>query len=389
MSYEWLLIGFPIVFILGWCAARLDIRHIRKTAGELPDAYLRGLSQLLAKNEEKALDEFLRAPFIGAEPEEFQFAVGELSRRRGEHKRALRVHRRLYEQENQPPAVRRRALWELAQDYYHMGFVDFAEQHATPLLRENDYGERAFELLLNIHQRRRQYRSALELVESSGGETLLLRRKMVAQWHCQFARELQNAAEKRQLLEKALAHNPDCVHASLLLAEAALAQTPPDGETALRFAAAVEKQNPDYLWLAVAPLIQAQAALGDASAANWRILRWLADYPSPMLLRAARENLPAAAATSVDEQFLLARGGLFAAAGWAEHCAQTASSAPTRALFAAGEAPPAPAWKTLGDILRAAAGKPFTCTACGYEVNDFSWQCRGCLEWESLIQRNP
>lgn len=412
MSYEWLLIGSPLLFLLGWAAARLDIAHIRKTAGELPGVYLSGLSELLKKNEGKALDAFLQAPFIGGAPEEFQFAVGELSRRRGEHRRALQVHRQLVARENLPPEIRRRALWNLALDYNNMGFVDLAEQHALPLLDEADFGEKAFALILNIRQRRRRFDTALELVESLGEEALLLRRAMVGQWHCQFAAAAEGAAAKRELLQKALAYNPDCVRASLMLAEIAAAA----GETAAaaEHLAAVEKQNPAYLFLAAAPLAAAAGDLalpppqtaggvtvtGPAADAplppptaaetpafppptgggkitatgksETQILFWLEEFPAPQLLRAAREVLPPDAAAAATEKYLLQNGGVFAAAFWAEDRGR--QSAPL---------------KKHGEILQKAAGKNFACKNCGYEVNNFSWQCRGCLEWETLVQRNP
>ena len=371
MLNEWLLIGLPVAFLLGWVAARLDIRHIRKNAAELPRAYLRGLAHLLAKEESKALDVFLEAPVTNAEPEEFLFAVAKLSRGRGEHERALRVHRQLYEREDLPVALRHRALWELALDYQSVGFLDYAEQHAKPLLDNQDYGKQAFNFLLAIYQRRRRYDLALEMIEKAG--ELLMRRKMAAQLYCQLSFAAADAAEEKRLLTRALEANPDCVRARLLLAEKALAAE--DVEMARQCYAAVESQEPAYLWQAVAGMLRAETLAGQEARGRRELLRWLDDHPSPVLFRHVHDAL----ATTTDgvgdlaRRFLLKHGGATAAAYWAE---------------THGGGDDGGVWMMLRDELRRATQKSFACESCGYEVDDFSWQCRGCWEWESLRQNS-
>ena len=367
MSYEWLIILGCLIFLIGWLAGRADIRHIRKTACEIPDAVLRGLAHLLANEEQKALENFLSAPQTGSQPQEFQFAVGELLRRRGEHKRALELHRRLFESENLSPAARHRALWALAQDYQNMGFVDLAQKHAEPLLQEPAHADAAFLMLLTIYQQKRQYQEALRLVEASGEDKAIVNRVMLAQWHCEFAEAEEDDEAARAHIKAALAKNPQCARANLALAERALAAG--EAGRAAELLQETERQNPQTLWLAVAPL--ARACEGNPE--KWRriVTGWLQRHPSALLLQAVCEGLPPQEAQERAEAFLQNRAGARAAAIWA----QTQTQAQT------------PVWRGLTRALQEAAGKRFVCERCDYGVNEFSWQCRGCLAWETLRER--
>jgi lipopolysaccharide biosynthesis regulator YciM len=44
---SWWLIFVPLLFALGWMAARFDIRQILSETRNLPDSYFRGLNFLL------------------------------------------------------------------------------------------------------------------------------------------------------------------------------------------------------------------------------------------------------------------------------------------------------------------------------------------------------
>ena len=364
MSHEWLLIGALVLFVCGWAAGRLDIRHIRKVSAEIPENFLIGLSHLLTKNEDKALDAFLRAYQTDTASEDFRLGLGELLRRGGDHRQALKIHQQLYKQENLSVAARHRALWELAQDYQYMGIIDLAEKHAKPLLAVEDYADRAFTLLLNIYQQRRQYDKALKLVESLGEDVATLNRKLVAQWYCQFAEAQPD--KKSDLLKIALSKNPDCARASLLLAKQVLAEAPPNPSQALHYLTMIEQHSPQYLWLAVKDFIHANDAIGNNAAGRQIVQRWLRDTPSPMLLSEICQILKEQT-KPLTEQYLATHHDAAVAMQWTKN-----DTSPTGLA--------------IHSLLQRQAKKPFICENCGYEVNDFSWQCRGCLAWESLRQ---
>ena len=375
MPIEWLLISLPAVFVVGWFAARLDIRHIRKNAGQLPRAYEEGLSHLLRDEKDKALDSFLRARPLNPDSVELQFAIGALSRQRGELRRAMTAHREICEREDLPAALRRRGLWELAQDYLTMGFVDYAEKTAQPLLTDPEYQERALAMLLSLKQRDGDYAKALELTDKMPPDALLFRRAVKAQLLCQCALAEADAAGKTRLLESALAENPDCARAMIMLGDMALDGQNHD-EAAMRYLA-VERCQPRYLWLAAEGLHDARRLGGKGETGRRELLRWLDAHPSPPLFERVYKILAKTPAGigGLARAGMLAKNGAAPALRWISEQSAKASGE-EREVFDA-----------LGETLRAAAGRHFTCAGCGYEVNDFVWQCPGCLAWESFRPR--
>ena len=367
MAVEWFLIALPMVFLLGWFSARLDIRHIRKTAGELPRAYLRGLSHLLRGEKNLALDSFLRAQPLDPESVELQFAIGELSRHRGEFRRALQAHQAICENESLPAADRLRAQWELARDYFQMGFLDLAEKHAARLAASPGYEESAADMLLEILQRARKFEEALAVLDSMPAAAALLRRKTRAHLLCECALRLSPSQrdEKKTMLQNALEADGHCARANLLLAE--LAMENDDFATAARHCEAVEKQNTDYLWRAAEGLMEAHSRGGDSEAGRRRALAWLDACPSPMLFDKVHRHLSARGeAEGLAERFV-PRG--LGAAAWAEEQRQAAEDG--RRDF----------WRALQKSLSAVAWR---CETCGYQSDNFMWQCHNCLAWESM-----
>jgi lipopolysaccharide biosynthesis regulator YciM len=54
MEFEfWWLLAFPLFFVLGWLAARVDIRQVVTESRALPNSYFRGLNFLLNEQPDK------------------------------------------------------------------------------------------------------------------------------------------------------------------------------------------------------------------------------------------------------------------------------------------------------------------------------------------------
>ena len=375
---EWWLVFLPIIFVLGWFAARLDIRHIVESANKLPRAYLRGLSHLLRNEDDRALDAFLEAQPMDPQSMELQFTIGELFRRRGEHERALRVHQGILLREDLPAEIRRRAMWELARDYFKIGFWDHAETELKNLAKLPEYRERALEMALTICQRERDFPRALETLEKFPSQAVALRRVELAQLRCQCAELLppEKAGAKRDLLQSALQANAYCDRANLalgdlLLAEGKFAEA---AETLL----AIERRRPVRLWLAAPKLLAARVAEGKPEVGRDELRRWLREHPSPELFNAAARALTEhfGAAAGLADEHLERLPGLVAARAWVEQ------------REAEAEGKERLGFSRLSEALRRAQGPAvFTCGECGYEADNFNWQCPGCLRWETLDAR--
>lgn len=380
MPYEWLLIALPVAFISGWLSARLDIRHIRNSATELPRACLRGVAELLGGSEEKALDAFSDiAHQGGTPPSELQFTIAELSRRRGDYRRALKTHQQLYANERLSGRERNRALWEMAKDCAAMGFVDSAEQYAKLLAEVPEYADSVFDFLLKNYQIRHRYDEALALIKSTGHDTRQLHQKTSAQLYCELAQR--SDADAGALLGEALAINPACARAQLELAQRELESGSP--QQALQRCNALADTAPQYLWLAADSLLRAHAAAGTPQQGREQLLGWVQIFPSPMLFRTAVRLLDSGA-----EEGEAAGCGAALKKVISDYTVNHGSS-DAAACFIEQQQPPGglQEWLSVKNALLASRRKAFVCKACDYEMNHFSWQCPCCLCWESLEQQ--
>src|SRR5690242_21929463 len=129
MDFElWWLFGFPLFFVFGWLAARVDIKQIMHESRALPRSYFKGLNFLLNEQPDKAIEAFIEVVKVDPETVELHFALGSLFRRRGEYDRAIRMHQNLVDRADLGTEQRLTALYELAQDYLKAGFLDRAEE---------------------------------------------------------------------------------------------------------------------------------------------------------------------------------------------------------------------------------------------------------------------
>jgi len=112
---QWLLLGLPVAFAVGWLASRLDLRQWKREQRESPKAYFKGLNLLLNEQQDKAIDAFIEAVQHDPDTSDLHFALGNLFRRRGEFERAVRVHEHLLNRADLTQGERERALHRSSQ----------------------------------------------------------------------------------------------------------------------------------------------------------------------------------------------------------------------------------------------------------------------------------
>src|SRR5471032_2820236 len=157
-EYQWLLLGLPLFFILGWLGSRFDLRQLKRETRESPKAYYKGLSLLLNEQQDKAIDAFIETVQNDPDTTELHFALGNLFRRRGEFERSVRVHQHLLVRADLSQAERERAQHALAQDFVKAGLFDRAEA-AYKVLEGTAYHTEARLALLNLYERSRDWRA--------------------------------------------------------------------------------------------------------------------------------------------------------------------------------------------------------------------------------------
>ena len=98
MEFEsWMLLVFPLFFVMGWLAARIDINELLSESSALPRSYFQGLNFLLNEQQDEAIEAFIEVVKVDPQTIELHFALGSLFRRRGEVDRAIRMHLNLVE----------------------------------------------------------------------------------------------------------------------------------------------------------------------------------------------------------------------------------------------------------------------------------------------------
>jgi lipopolysaccharide assembly protein B len=374
-DFQWLLLGLPIAFALGWMASRLDLRQWKREQRDAPKAYFKGLNLLLNEQQDKAIDAFIEAVQQDPDTSDLHFALGNLFRRRGEYERAVRVHQHLHSRADLPTAERDRAQHGLAQDYMRAGLFDRAEE-AWKALEGTAFDTEARLALLTLHERSRDWRAAVEdaqkLERSSGTGSYAPR---IAHYWCELAQEADarhQAIDADEALRKAHEAAPQAARPLVLAGQRAHAA----GDAAR----AVECWR---LLLAAHPLAFALVARDYAACAQ------ASGQPAQALeeLRHLYQRTPSLdvldAIGMLDPDPLAQRRRL------SQHLAKHPGLSAAGALMhlrAAGANPEPDVEMQAVEAAIAQAAKPlqrYRCAACGFEAQNYFWQCPGCLNWDS------
>lgn len=375
---QWLLIGLPVAFALGWIGSRLDLRQWRRSDRAAPKAYFKGLNLLLNEQHDKAIDAFIEAVQADPDTAELHFALGNLFRRRGEFERAVRVHQHLLQRGDLPAAERARAQHALAQDFVKAGLLDRADA-AYRALDGTAYELEARLARLSLAERARDWRTAAELatqLEASGTGSYATR---IAHHWCELSQQAADRGDvsaANEALEQARRVAPQAPRPLLMAARRALQAGDP-GQAYASFAALIAVA-PAMLALLADEMVSAALAGGRADAARELIQRRHDQQPSIDLLQALRR---------IDA----ARPGAAAAGSAASRARMLLQQQPS--LSAALEVldtpdallDPAALREVREAVSRAARPlRRYRCAACGFEAQQHFWQCPGCLGWDTF-----
>ncbi|WP_119153049.1 lipopolysaccharide assembly protein LapB [Caldimonas tepidiphila] len=377
-DFQWLLLGLPVAFALGWLASRIDVRQLRTQQQSAPKAYFKGLNFLLNEQQDKAIDAFIAAVQHDPDTTELHFALGNLFRRRGEYERAVRVHQHLLGRADLPRAERERAQHALAQDFLKAGLFDRAEAAYRELL-DTPFRVEALLALLTLYERSRDWRAAIDAatdLETAGAGSFSQR---VAHYWCELAQEAEARGETpaaEEALERARAAAPRAPRPVVMRGQR-LARAGRHDE-AMRTWAALIPVDPVSFSLVAREYAASAVEAGQQAAARETLRPLYERTPSIDLLQALRQLEP---------QAVTRRGWL------SEHLAQQPSLSAALGLLdeSASES------GTLSDAelqgLRQVLGnaaKPlqrYRCAACGFEAQHYFWQCPGCQSWDSYPPR--
>ena len=379
MEFEvWWLLAFPLFFVLGWLAARVDIRQVVTESRALPNSYFRGLNFLLNEQPDKAIEAFLEVVKLEPETIDLHFALGGLFRRRGEIDRAIRMHENLLEREGLVEDQRLRAMSELGQDYLKAGLLDRAEQVFGKLLETPQHGL-ARTYLLEIYVQEKDWQKAIEAARVLEKDTSKPLNADIAHFHCELA--LLEAAKgdpdaAASHLQQALSTNRQSVRANLMAGD--LDASAGRHEAAIADWRLVETQSAAHMALVVDRVFGSYRQLGRLDEG----VQWLralhARQPSQdvfnALYLAVSEVEGAAAASQLAREELRRNPSLRTLDRLLE--AQLINAEPDDRELLQVE-------KTLV-ASHSQRMMRYQCSSCGFKAKQFFWRCPACGRWDSF-----
>lgn len=395
MDFEpWWLISVPVLFGLGWIAARVDIRQMLSETRALPDSYFKGLNFILNEEPDRAIDAFVEVAKLDPETTELHFALGSLFRRRGEMERAIRVHQSLLARADLPSAEREHAQHEIAQDYLKAGMLDRAEL-AFQQVMDTRFAVPAVRALIRIYESEHDWPRAIEAVK----RLRALVDEPVPQlvhYQCEQAQmalsakpaDLAQAGAALDAADNAVAAlrgqdrgQPSQARIAMLRAALARLESNPEKERA--FLESVLTIAPEYAGLVAEDLINSYRGVGREADGLDVLKRHYLRHPTLDTFNVVFREMRVQQGHDIAWEF--ARDALRA---------QPSLLGLDRLLeieLAAGDRSTLTQITSDADLslLRSLIHKHtqrldrYGCKVCGFEARHFYWQCPGCNSWET------
>ena len=370
----WLLL--PVAAASGWISAR---RTGSRFDIEPPSEYYQGINYLLNQQDDKAIDVFLRQAELDDDAAETHLALGSLFRQRGDVERAIRMHKDLIDRPGLRKRTRDESRLELARDYLASGLLDWAEGALQELIDDGVLVDAAYEDLIGIYEREKEWQQALDAAMTCQRETDLDLSGRIVQFHCELHEQALRAGHHDKAaghIDRAVEVDPRSARLGCLRAEAARREG--DIRETVRHYEMVVSLDETMVPEVAEPLLDALAATGDERQIR-AYLKKLRHQPNTYTmvstaagLIAKLENTQSARQFFKDQ--LLKRPSLPGLAHWAR-LEMESSSNETRAQVG-----------VIVEMLeRLKAKRPtHSCEVCSYRGHQLYWLCPGCHSWDSI-----
>ena len=158
---NWWLLAFPSFFLLGWLAAKIDVKQLMNESKKIPSTYIEGLNFLLNEEKDKAIDVLVKLSVNEPDSVELQFAVGRLFRSNGEIQRALTVHQGLLDRPELTNVQRNRAVLAVGEDFFKSGMYDRAEDFLKRV-GGSEHAPHALRLLIDLYVNQNEWHRAVD-----------------------------------------------------------------------------------------------------------------------------------------------------------------------------------------------------------------------------------
>jgi lipopolysaccharide biosynthesis regulator YciM len=354
----------------------------RKGRSPSDDAFMRGLTHMMADHTDQAIEEFTRAVTLNSETVETYVVLGNLFRQKGEIERAVRIRESIIARTNLHPEVKLQALYDLGLDYRKGGLYNRAADAFQQVLEMDPGHTEALAQLVSLYEEIRDWEKAFAALKRLDRLTKKDSRRVLAHYLTERGKELMAAGKldaAEDALEQAIKVDKGCLDAYLHLGDLELARG--RVRRALNLWRKAVKLEPVHAHLVVNRVAEAEEALGektvqgffaeiDPAQAEVFTLMALAEYHHAHgnhdqaldLLRLAVKRAP----RQLDAHRLL--GQILVEQGQTDQ-----ALAAYRELLAQidGE------WAT------------YQCSECGFVSHQLTWKCPRCHAWDTMSPRQP
>lgn len=383
----WMAGAAIVLLLLGWLLGRSG--HAKKADAKSPktrspsdDAFMKGLTHMMADHTDQAIEEFTKAVTLNSDTVETYVVLGNLFRQKGEIERAVRIRQSIIIRPNLLPQVRLQALFDLGLDYRKGGFFNRALESFQEVLTQSSNHVEASRQLVSLYEETRDWENAFDVLKRLDKLTGSDSRRWLAHYKTEAGKEMMAAghldkAEDR--MSQALAVDKSCLDAYLHLGDLELARG--RNKKALNLWRKAVNLEPVFAHLVVNRVTQAEQSLGEKvvdsfleeispEGAEVTTLIALAqhhrqhrrdDKALELMDLAVRKTPSQLEAHRLRGQVLLARG--------------------EREL----------ALDAYGELLSQISGDwaSYQCEQCGFVSPQLTWKCPRCHNWDSMTPPRP
>ena len=373
----WWLLVVPFFFLVGWIAARIDIRQIISESTDLPTAYFKGLNLIIDNEYEKAVECFEQAVKIKKDSIELHFVLGSLLRKTGQIDKAINLHIGLIQKRELTKLQTESVNAELAQDYFKAGLYGRSEEILLTLKSERYY-QFALNTLIEIYVREREWNKAINTASELEKNSGVSFRVAISHYHCEVATSYvmnKKYEQAKKSLQKALEESKNCVRANILLGDIALEEKL--NSEAIVYWKKIEFQQPEYLGLVGLKLMNTYQLEGAPNDGLSVLARYYDLYKLKTLLNtlysSVLKNEGVNQARDIARNELIQRPSLQALDQlFQAHAIDKKNEIENVELIQQTIK------NSIGDR------RFYACKECGFKAKQFHWQCPACNAWESL-----
>ncbi len=225
-----LLVGLLLGWLLGRSGAGKSggagvVKPAARSASD--DAFLKGITHLMADHTDQAIEEFTRAVTLNSNTVETYVVLGNLFRQKGEIERAVRIRQSIIARPNLTQPVRLQALYDLGLDYRKGGLFNRAVESFQEVLNADPSHTEANRELITLYEEMREWEKAFEALRRQDKLTGQDSRAVLAHYKTESGKEYVNAGQldalpveqaspAEQAIRKAMLGAPRELHARIL-----------------------------------------------------------------------------------------------------------------------------------------------------------------------------